>query len=37
MAHYTHKFDGGGFADLVLNGDVHAKNARIFLKVRLQV
>ena len=32
MAHYTHKFDGGGFADLVLNGDVHAKNARIFFE-----
>lgn len=30
MAHYTHKFDGGEFAELVLNGDVHAKNARIF-------
>ena len=32
MAHYTHKFDGGEFADLVLNGDVHAKNARIFFE-----
>lgn len=32
MAHYTHKFDGGEFADLVLNGDIHAKNARIFFE-----
>lgn len=32
MAHYTHKFDGGEFAELVLNGDVHAKNARIFFE-----
>ena len=32
MAHYTHRFDGGEFAELVLNGDVHAKNARIFFE-----
>lgn len=32
MAHYTHKFDGGEFAELVLHGDIHAKNARIFFE-----
>lgn len=32
MAHYTYKFDGGEFADLVLNGDIHEKNARIFFE-----
>lgn len=32
MAHYTYKFDGGEFADLILNGDYHASNARIFFE-----
>lgn len=36
MAHYTYKFDGGEFADLVLNGDIHAKNARIFFEEQVQ-
>lgn len=32
MAHYTHPLDGGEFAELVLHGDLHAKNARIFFE-----
>lgn len=32
MAHYTHKFDEGAFGELVLNGDLHANNARIFFE-----
>jgi len=30
MAHYTYKFDGGEFAQLILEGDVHSHNAHIF-------
>lgn len=30
MGHYTHKFDGGEFADLILEGDIHSHNAHIF-------
>lgn len=36
MAHYTHKFDGGEFADLVLHGDLHAKNAKIFFEEEVE-
>lgn len=32
MAHYTYSLDGGEFADLILHGDIHAKNARIFFE-----
>lgn len=32
MAHYTYELDGGEFAELVLHGDLHAKNARIFFE-----
>ena len=32
MAHYTYKYDDGEFADLILNGDIHAHNARIFFE-----
>lgn len=30
VADYTYKYDGGKFADLVLNGDSHSFNAKIF-------
>ena len=30
MGHYTWKFDGGLFAELILEGDVHSHNAHIF-------
>ena len=30
MAHYTYKFDGGEFARLILEGDVHSHNTHIF-------
>ncbi len=26
LAHYLHLFDGGAYADIVLNGDIHTKN-----------
>lgn len=32
MAHYTYKLDNGEFADLILNGDIHEKNAKIFFE-----
>jgi hypothetical protein len=30
VANYTYEFDNGAFADLVLNGDSHSYNAKIF-------
>lgn len=32
MAHYTHRFDGGEFAHIVLHGDIHENNAKIFFE-----
>lgn len=28
LAHYLHKFDGGKFAEIVLNGDIHTENQK---------
>ena len=27
LGHYLHRFDGGSFADVVINGDIHQQNA----------
>ena len=36
MAHYTSLYDGGVFAEEILNGDIHTKNAITFFATELQ-
>lgn len=35
MGHYTFPIDGGEFAELILHGDIHSKNAKAFFPAEL--
>ena len=37
LAHYLAKYDGGKYADIILNGDIHAENAKKIGITRKQV
>ena len=37
LAHYLARYDGGKYADIILNGDIHAENAKKIGVTRKQI